>query len=128
MGDQGATHGQTGGSRRTIVVNIVDGDRGQSELIENPLATGAVAVNIACNTLVNIVVVDVGVQHGLDTGFEAQLMVVDLATGLDEFGHTNAQDVGGSCFFSAHDIGISCLLNRMGDELLSVQSIRWYQV
>ena len=47
-------------------------------------------ITIACYALINVVVVDVSIEHGLNTSFEAQLWVVDLASGLNKFSHSNA--------------------------------------
>lgn len=77
-------HVQTGGSSGAVVIDIVDGNASHTELVKYTLSACRVAVAIACNALVNIVVVDVGIEHGLDTGFEAKLRVVYLSTGLDE--------------------------------------------
>ena len=43
--------------------------------------------------MVYVVVIDLGVQHGFDTCFEAQLRIVDFAPGFDELGHAYAEDV-----------------------------------
>lgn len=97
VGDQGASHGQTRGSRRTVVVDVVDGNVRETELVEDALTTGTIAVDVAGHALIDVVVVDLGIEHCLDPGLVAQFIVVDFAARLDELGHTHAQDVGGCC-------------------------------
>ena len=60
-----------------VIVDIVDWDLRHAELIEYPLAAGRVAIAVAGDSLVDIVVVDLGVQEGLDAGFKPELGVVD---------------------------------------------------
>ena len=90
VGDGLSGHVQTGRACRAIVVHVIDRDLGHAELVEDALAAGGVAVAVACNALVDLVVVDLGIEHGLDAGFEAEFMVIDFASGLDELGHANA--------------------------------------
>ncbi len=82
-------------SSRAVIVNVIDWDLGHAELIEDALAAGGVAVAVAGHALVDIVVVDLGVQECLDSGLEAELGVVDLSAWLDELGHADAEDVAG---------------------------------
>jgi hypothetical protein len=93
VGDDVAADVQAGGAGGAVVVDVVDGDLGHAELVEDALAAGGVAVAVAGDTLVNIVVADMGVEHGLDTGLETELGVVNLSARLDELGHANAEDV-----------------------------------
>lgn len=102
MLNQGSSHVKTGASGRTVVVDVVDGDLGHAELIEDALAAGAVAVAVARDALVYIIVVDLRVEEGLDACFEAQFCVVDFAAGFDELGHAYAQDVDGCLFVAGH--------------------------
>lgn len=44
-----------------------------TELVENTLATGRVTVAVACNTGIDIVVVDLGIDHRLDTSLKSEL-------------------------------------------------------
>lgn len=60
-----------------IVVDIVDGDLRHAELVEDALAAGRVAITVAGDTLVDLVVVDLGIEEGFDAGFEADFGVVD---------------------------------------------------
>ena len=62
-----------------VVVDIVDGDLRHAELVEDPLTAGRVAVAVAGDALIDIVVIDLGVQEGFDAGFEAEFGVVDCA-------------------------------------------------
>ena len=48
-------------------------------MVEDPLATGGVAIAVAGDTLIDIVVVDLGVEKGFDPRFEAEFRVVDCA-------------------------------------------------
>lgn len=88
-------HVETGRASRAVVVDVVYWDTGHAELIEDALSAGAVAVAVACNTLVYIVVVNVCVKHGFHTSFETEFRVVDLSARLDELGHAYAEDVYG---------------------------------
>lgn len=71
-------------------------------MVEDALAAGAVSIAVAGNAHVDVVVVYLGVEHGFDAGFEAQLGVVDFAAGFDEFGHAYAEDVDGGFLFRGH--------------------------
>ena len=84
VGNHVAAHVQTGGASGAVIVDVVDGDAGHAELVEDALAACRIAVAVACDALVDIVVVDVRIKHGLDTSLEAELRVVDLAARLDE--------------------------------------------
>ncbi|KAI6768775.1 hypothetical protein HG531_010964 [Fusarium graminearum] len=92
---QGPGHVETGASSRAVVVDVVDGDLGHAELVEDALAAGAVTVAVTRDALVHIIVVDLRVEKGLDACFEAQFCVVNFAAGFDELGHAHAQDVDG---------------------------------
>ena len=105
MGDHSATHGQTGRASRAVVVDIVNRDVGETELVEDALAASAVTVNVAGDTLVDIVVVDLCIEHSLNTGLVAELIVVYLAAGLDKLGHAHAQDVGIANLLLDHCVG-----------------------
>ena len=54
--------------------------------------------------LLDVIVVDLSVQQRLDTGLEAQLVVVDLAARLDELGHAHAQDVDWLFLLGRHNV------------------------
>jgi hypothetical protein len=75
---------------------------GHAELVEYSLAAGGVAVAVAGYALVDVVVVDLGIEHGFDAGFEAELGVVDFSSGLDELGHAHAEDVAWFVTFDNH--------------------------
>ena len=60
-----------------VVVDIVDGNLRHAELVEDALTAGRVAVTVAGNALVHIVVVDLSIEEGFDAGFEAEFGVVD---------------------------------------------------
>lgn len=107
-GHKRAAHGQTCAAGRAVIVDVVDGDLGHAELVEDALAAGAVAVAVAGNALLDVVVADLGVKHGLDSGLEAELGVVDIAAGLDELGHAHAQDVDGLLLLGGHGCGYVC--------------------
>ena len=105
------SHMQTRRPSRAIVIYIVDGNLRHAELVEYSLAAGTVAVAVTGNALVNVIIVDLGVEERLDAGFEAEFGVVDLAAGFDEFGHTHAENVGRRGWRFAHNgdgLGRSC--------------------
>ena len=77
VGDHLAGHVQARGPRGAVVVDVVDGDGGHAELVEDALAAGGVAVAVAGYAGFDVVVVDGGVEEGFDAGFEAEFMVVD---------------------------------------------------
>ena len=62
-----------------IVVDIVDGNLRHAELVEDPLAAGGVAIAVAGDTLVDIIVIDLGIEEGFDPRLEAEFRVVDYA-------------------------------------------------
>ena len=80
--------------RRAIVVDIIYGDTRHAELVEHTLPAGAIAVDIARHALVNVIVIDLGVEEGFDAGFETEFGVLDFASGFDEFGEADAENVG----------------------------------
>lgn len=84
---------ETGRAGRAVVVDVVDWDLGHAELVEDALAAGGVAVAVAGDSLVDVVVVDLGVEKGLDSSLEAEFGVVDLSAWLDELGHADAENV-----------------------------------
>ncbi|KFY21090.1 hypothetical protein V491_03168, partial [Pseudogymnoascus sp. VKM F-3775] len=110
MGDDVAADVEAGRAGGAVVVDVVDGDLGHAELVEDALAAGGVAVAVACDALVDIIVADLGVEHGLDSGLEAKLGVVNFSARLDELGHAYAEDVaslaGGG---SDHDCGLGVM-------------------
>lgn len=99
-------HVQPCRARGAIVVDIVDGDLRHAELVEDALTAGRVAVTVAGNALVDIVVIDLCIEEGFDAGFEAEFGVIDcgevrkaegnggigftFASGFDELGETYA--------------------------------------
>lgn len=44
-----------------------------TELVEYTLSTSRVPVTVACDTGINIVVVDIGIDQGLDASLESEL-------------------------------------------------------
>ena len=64
-----------------------------TKAIENTLAACAVAIYIASNALLDLIIVDSRIQKSFDTGLEAQIGIVDESSRLDEFGKTHADDV-----------------------------------
>ena len=55
---------RTGGA---VVVDVVDGDLCHAELVEDTLAAGGVSVAVACYSLFDIIVIDLGIEKGFDT-------------------------------------------------------------
>ena len=78
MTDQSLRHMQARRSRAAMVVHIVDWDLGHAELVENALAAGGVAITVAGNGLVYIVIVELGIEKGFDASFKAKFSVIDL--------------------------------------------------
>ena len=121
MRDHVAAHIQTSRASRAVVVYVVDGDLGHAELVEHTLAAGGVAIAVAGDTLINVVVVDLSIQHSLDTGLETELSVVDLAAGLDELGHAHAEHVAWlCCLLVDHFGGVLVVYRVVRCELLEV--------
>ena len=79
MTDHVSSHVEACRAGGAIVVDIVDGNLRHAELIKDPLAAGGVAIAVAGDALVDIVVIDLGVEEGFDPGFEAEFGVVDYA-------------------------------------------------
>lgn len=108
--DEGTGHGQTSAASGAVVVDVVDGNLGHAKLVKDTLTAGAVAVAVAGDALVDIVVVDLSVEESLYTSFESELSVVHQASGLDELGHAHAQDVDGRLLLGRHfDEWLWCL-------------------
>lgn len=63
------------------------------ELVEDLLATCRIAIAIASNTLIDVVVIDASIQHGFDSSFETELWVVNQVTRLYELGQSNPHHV-----------------------------------
>ena len=83
MTDHVPRHVQPRRAGGAVVVDIVDGDLRHAELVEDALAAGRVAVAVAGDTLVDIVVVDLSVDEGFDAGFETEFGVVDCQADLE---------------------------------------------
>jgi hypothetical protein len=84
---------QASSTSGAVVVDIEDWYLGHAELIKDSLTAGGIAVTIASNALVDIIVIDLGIEHSLHTSFKSQLSVINLASRLDELGHAYAKDV-----------------------------------
>ena len=61
-----ARHVEACGAGTAVVVDIVYRDGGHAKLVENALAAGGVAIAVASYSLVDFVVVDLGVKEGFD--------------------------------------------------------------
>jgi hypothetical protein len=70
--------------------------RAHSELVEDPLAACCIAVAVARNSGLDIIIVDLSIQHSLDAGLIPHLRICTLLSRFDELGQTYAQDVGGN--------------------------------
>ena len=77
MSDHIPRHIQPRRAGGAIVVDIVDWDLRHAELIEDTLPTCRVAVAVAGDALVHIVVIDLGIEEGFDAGFEAEFGIID---------------------------------------------------
>jgi hypothetical protein len=93
MADNISCDCQASGTSRAVVVDVKDWYLGHAELIKDSLAAGGIAVTIAGNALVDIIVTDLGIEHSLHTSFKSQLSVINLSSRLDELGHAYAKDV-----------------------------------
>ena len=81
---------------RIFALKIWDAREGEKKGggVQCSLTACRVPVAVACNAGLDVVVVDRGIEEGFDARFEAELMVIDLAPRLDEFGEANAEHVG----------------------------------
>lgn len=61
MADHIPRHMQPRGASRAIVVDIVNWDLRHAELIEDTLAAGAIAIAVAGDALLDIVIIDLGI-------------------------------------------------------------------
>lgn len=68
---------QTRRAGAAVIVDIIDWDLGHPKLVEDTLTTGRIAIAVACDTLLNIVVIDLGVKERFDASFETEFSVVD---------------------------------------------------
>lgn len=96
------SHRKAGRASRAVIIDVEDGDLGHAELVEDALATCRIPVAVARDTLLDVVVVDMRVEHGFNTSFEAELRIVDFAAGLDELGHAHTEHVHGLLLFGGH--------------------------
>lgn len=71
MADHVSRHVEARRSGGTVVVDIVYRDFCHAELVEDALTAGAIAIAVASNGLLDIIVINLGVQESFDTGFEA---------------------------------------------------------
>lgn len=110
MTDNVPCKSQAGRTSRAVIVDVVDWDLGHAELIEDSLSAGGISVAVTCHTLVDIVVVDLGIKHGLNTRLEPEFGIINLASGLDELGHADAEDVA---WFAAFDNHFECCMERL---------------
>ena len=55
-------------ARRAVVVYIIDGDARHAELVEDALAACRVAVAVAGDAKVDVIIVEVCVEEGFDAG------------------------------------------------------------
>ena len=77
MTDHIPRHMQPSRTSRAVVVDIVDGNLCHAELVEDALTAGAIAVAVAGDAQLDIVIIDLGVEEGFNACFEAELSVVD---------------------------------------------------
>ena len=73
-------------------------------LVKHALATGRIAVAVARNASLDLIIVDLRIKHCFDTSFEPQFGVVDLSAWLDELGHAYAEDVAWRFLLRCHDV------------------------
>jgi hypothetical protein len=76
---------------------------GHAKLIENPLAARSVTVTETSNSRLNIIVIDLCIQHCFYARLVTHLRICARLSGLDEFGEPNAEDIGWNIVFWRHD-------------------------
>jgi hypothetical protein len=111
---------KTGRSSSTRIIRIVDRDAVHPELIKDTLAAGGVAIAVAGDAGLHVVVCDLGIEHRLDTRFVPELRILACSTRLDELRQANAQDVRGSVAF-AHFDDCSMLMGLIDDSTIGQQ-------
>lgn len=102
MTDNISSQSQASRPGGAIVVDVVNGNLCHAELVKDSLSAGGISVAVTCYSLVNIVVVDLGIKHSLDTCLKTKLRVVDFSPGLNELGHAYAKDVAWLAAFDNH--------------------------
>lgn len=80
--------------------------RGHAELVENSLPRRRIAIAVACNTSLDVVVVDLRVQHCFHTSLIAHFGVAPLGAWLDEFGQADAQHVRRDVVLGRHSCDV----------------------
>lgn len=81
---------EAGAAGGTGVVGVVDWDAVHAELVEDALAGCGVAVAVAGDACLNVVVVDLCIEHGFGAGFKAEFWVLSATAWFDELGHAYA--------------------------------------
>lgn len=83
-------------SRRAVIIDIVDGYPGHANLIQGPLATSGVPVDVPHTGLLDFLVWDSAVTEGRENGFFYHLGVVHfVGSGPKELGHAHSYHVDG---------------------------------
>jgi hypothetical protein len=91
--DRLAGQEQRRGAGRAVVVDVDDGDPGQAELVERPLAVGRVAVAVARVGLLDVRVGNAGIGERLLPRLLGPVGIVALlGAGLLELGHADTDD------------------------------------
>ena len=79
--NHGAAEMQTRGASRAVVVNVVDRDLCHAELVEDSLSAGGVAIAVACNASVDVIVVRLSVYKSFDACLVTQLCLTIIISG-----------------------------------------------
>src|SRR5439155_13899848 len=74
--DELLAHEEGGGAGGTVVVDVVDGNAGETELLDRALPAGGLAVDVAYNSLLDLRVRNTGVVKGFRAGFLRHVGVV----------------------------------------------------
>ena len=103
-------HEKSGGTRRAVVVDVVDGNSRVTQLVEGPFSTGGIAVAIAHSGLLDIGELNPGVLDRPSACLACHVGVVPISSaGFFEFRHSDTDDID----FSAH--GKKLLLESLGE-------------
>jgi hypothetical protein len=91
--DRLAAGEQRGRPGRAVVVDVDHRDAGEPELVDGPLPAGAVAVHVAGERLVDVLVVDAGVLQRRAGRVGGHHVIIVAGPRLGELDHADPDDV-----------------------------------